>query len=115
VYRSFIGFVKFDPNEGEANGKQVRTFVIRQTGVKDQAIDIRATLWPSHDHVELEQGDAVLIEGKFTVNKKEKDGETVTYFNLSVSNIFNFGPGDRGVREETTNGGSNDVDDTDAY
>ena len=116
-YRSFQGFVKFEPNEGEAAGKDIRSFVIRNIGVKDQAVDVRCTLWPSHEHVEVEQGDFVAVEGKFSINKKEKDGETVVYHNLSVSRIINHGAGDPGVREETTNGGSNDStdDDDDAY
>jgi hypothetical protein len=112
-YRTFLGFVKFDPEEKDAGGKDVRSFVIRQAGVKEQALDVRATLWPSHDHVALEKGDAVLVEGKFTVNKaKNKDGDLVTYFNLSVSNIVNLGPGDRGEREETTNTGRAKAADT---
>lgn len=120
IYRSFHGFVKFDPREGEANGKDIRTFVIREVGVKDQAVDVRATLWPSHEHVELKQGSLVTVEGKFTVNKTvdKKTGEPVTYFNLSVSNIKVFGEGDRGVREETVNSGSEDdpgADDEEAY
>ena len=93
----------------------MRSFVIRQSGVRDQALDIRCTLWPSHDAVELEKGDAVLVEGKFDVNKaKNKAGEPTTYFNLSVSNILVLGPGDRGVREETTNTDSANAFDADA-
>ena len=118
MYRSFTGFVKFDPREGEAGGKDIRSFVIRNVGVKDQAIDVRATLWPSHEHVELEQGDFVGVEGKFSVNKtKDKDGDPITYFNLSVSNIIVLGKGDRGVREDTVNDGSDDTgaDDDEAY
>lgn len=81
---------------------------------------MRATLWPSHEHVELSQGTLVTTEGKFTVNKTvdKKTGEPVTYFNLSVSNIFVHGEGDRGVREDTVNdGGSDDAgaDDDEAY
>ena len=110
VYRSFIGFVKFEPREGEAGGKPIRSFVIREVGVKDQAIDVRATLWPSHDHVELDQGTLVAVEGKFSVNKTEKDGEKVVYHNLSVSNIVVLGEGDRGTRAESTD---DDVDDDD--
>ena len=102
--------MKFDPEEKDAAGKAVRSFVIRQAGVKEQALDIRATLWPSHDHVALEKGDAVLVEGKFNVNKaKNREGEPTTYFNLSVSNIINLGPGDRGEREETTNTDAEEV------
>lgn len=113
VYRSFSGFVKFEPKDGEAAGKDIRSFVIRNIGIKEQAIDVRCTLWPSHGHVEVAQGDFVKVEGKFSVNKKDKDGETVVYHNLSVSRILNDGQGDPGVREETTNGGGNDADDDD--
>lgn len=104
-YRSFIGFVKFEPREGEVELRDgdvaVRNIVVREVGVKEQAIDVRATLWPSHDHINVEQGDLVAIEGPFTVNKgKNKDDEPVTYFNLSVSRIINLGPGDEGQRED---------------
>lgn len=115
VYRSFIGFVKFDPREGEAGGKDIRSFVLRQVGIKDQAIDVRATLWPSHEHVEIAQGDLVAVEGKFTVNKTEKDGEKVVYHNLSVSNIVVLGEGDRGVRPDVENDGDDLDDDDEAY
>lgn len=115
TYRSFIGFVKFEPKEAEAGGKDVRQIVLREVGVKDQAIDVRATLWPSHEHVEVNQGDLVAVEGKFTVNKKNTDDGTITYFNLSVSRIVNLGASDPGVREETVNDGSDEDDDTDAY
>jgi hypothetical protein len=75
--------------------------VLRNIGVRDQALDVRCTLWPSHAGVEIAQNDAVLVEGKFTVNKaKDKDGADQTYFNLSVSTILNFGPGDRGERSD---------------
>lgn len=106
MYRSFQGFVKFEPRDGDAAGKAVRSFVIRNIGVKEQAIDVRCTLWPSHDSVEIEQGDLVTVEGKFTVNKaKDKAGEQQTYFNLSVSNILVLGMGNRGERVETENTG----------
>jgi hypothetical protein len=111
VYRTFTGFVKFEPKEAEAGGKDVRQIVLRNVGIKEQALDVRATLWPSHASVAVEQGDLVTVEGKFTVNKTEDK----TYFNLSVSRIFNFGAGEEGEREETTNGGSNDADDDESY
>lgn len=104
-YRSFQGFVKFPPNENEVEVRgedvTIRSFVFRASGVKEQAIDVRATLWPSHEHVEVEEGDFVAVEGSFDVNKgKDKEGEPVTYFNLSVTRIKNFGPGDAGVRDD---------------
>ncbi len=112
-YRSFIGFVKFEPRDGEAAGKDIRSIVVRNVGVGDQAMDVRVTLWPSHADFEVEQGDLVAVEGKFTVNKTTKDGEPVTYFNLSASNVINLGAGNRGVREETTDRGGDFEDDDD--
>lgn len=104
-YRTFIGFVKFEPTENEVERDDetitVRSIVVRGAGVKEQAIDVRATLWPSHDHIEVEQGDLVAIEGPFTVKKgKNKDDEPVTWFNLSVTRIVNLGAGDAGVRDD---------------
>jgi len=106
-YRTFIGFVKYEPREAtvKRDGEEVtvRSIVLRQAGVKDQAIDVRATLWPSHDHVDVEQGDLVAVEGKFSVNKGENsDGEPTTYFNLSVSGITLLGPADFGERAESS-------------
>ena len=115
VYRSFAGFVKFDPRDGDAAGKPIRSIVLRQTGVKDQAIDVRCTLWPSHEHVDVAQGDFIAVEGKFSVNKtKDKEGQPITYFNLSVSNIVKLGEGDRGERTGVANARvENDADDSD--
>lgn len=118
VYRSFIGFVKFDPRDGTAGDKEVRSFVVRNVGVKDQAIDVRCTLWPSHEDVELAKGDVVLVEGKFTVNKaKDKDGVLQTYFNLSVSNILVLGSAEAGTEKaaSATESGVNEPDDEIPY
>lgn len=119
-YRTFIGFVKYEPREGttkRADGEpvEVRNIVVRQAGVKDQAIDVRATLWPSHDHVEIEQGDLVALEGKFSVNKGENsEGEPVTYFNLSVSGITKLGHADFGQRDDDgRSSGGDSADDGD--
>lgn len=98
TYRSFAGFVKFDPREGTAGDKEIRSFVVRNIGVKDQAIDVRCTLWPSHEDVDVAKGDFVAVEGAFTVNKaKDKSGEAQTYFNLSVSNIVLLGSSEVGA------------------
>lgn len=107
-YRSFIGLVKYPVRDGEVTVRDetvtVRNFVIRATGVKEQAMDVRGTLWPSHEHVELEQGDLVFIEGAFSARKgTKKDDEgnetPTTFFNLSVSGIKNLGPLDLGDRD----------------
>ncbi len=104
-FRTIVGFVKYEPREAtvtrEGEKVTVRNIVVRQTGVKDQAIDVRATLWPSHEDFEVEQGDFVALEGRFTVNEGETDeGEKRTYFNLSVAAALNFGSSSRGNRSE---------------
>lgn len=107
-YRTIVGLVKYPVRTGEVTVRdeevQVRNFVVRQTGVKDQAIDVAATLWPSHEHVELEQGDFVVMEGKLTPRKgtkKDDEGNEIptTFFNFSVAGIKVFGPLDFGDRD----------------
>lgn len=121
-FRSFIGLVKYPVREGEVTVRDetvtVRNFVIRQVGVKEQAMDVRGTLWPSHDSFELEQGDLVFVEGAFDVRKgtkKDEDGNEVpaTFFNLSVSGIKNFGPLDLGDRAPANRAGDTAEDDGD--
>jgi hypothetical protein len=110
-YRTLMGVVQFDPREAQAGGKDVRNITIRAHGVKDQSIRVSATLWPSHEHVAVDKGDFVVLEGAFTVNKGEKDGEPVTYFNLSVSGILNLGPLDFGEQVERVNTRAADTED----
>lgn len=112
-YRTFIGIVQFDPREGEAGGKKVRNITIRGTGVKEQALRVGATLWPSHGHVKVEKGDAVLIEGKFSRNKgSDSDGNEVVYNNVSVARILVLGATDEGKRADVVNE-PDDADDDD--
>lgn len=110
VYRTFFGVVQFDPREATAGGKDIRNITIRTTGVKEQSMRVSCTLWPSHEHVEVAKGDAVVVEGSFDVNKGEKDGAEVTYFNLSVAGILNLGPLDFGEGYETTTRSSSKQD-----
>jgi hypothetical protein len=102
-FRTIIGIVQFDPREGQAGGKDVRNITVAATGVKDQAIKVGATLWPSHDHIDVAKGDVVIIEGKFSQNKGEKDGAPVTYNNLSVSRIAVLGEADEGRKVAVEN------------
>lgn len=99
-----MGTVEFPPREGEAGGKAVRNISVAQTGFKEQAVRISATLWPSHAHVAVAEGDVVVLRGSYTQNKKTKDdGTPVTYHNLSVVAIKNLGSMDSGVKPETEN------------
>jgi hypothetical protein len=94
--------IQFDPREGNAGGKDVRNITIRTTGMKEQSIKVGATLWPSHAHIPVAKGDLVWMEGKFSQTQGENNGAPVTYNNLSVSAIKNFGQADSGRREEDT-------------
>lgn len=110
-FRTLAGVVQFEPREGTAGGKDVRNITIRTTGLKEQSMRVGATLWPSHAHVEVDKGDFVVLEGKFSRNQvKNKDGEAVTYNNLSVSSILVVGTLDDGEEIETTNAAGSSVD-----
>lgn len=102
-YRTIAGVVQFDPREGQAGGKDVRNITIRTAGLKEQSLRVSATLWPSHGHVEVEKGDFVVLEGKFSRNEGSKDGEKVVYNNLSVTGILVLGSLDTGQEVETVN------------
>ncbi len=103
-YRGVLGFVQFEPREGEAGGKAVRNITVRQVGFGQFAVRVSATLWPSHAHVEVEEGDLVAFEGKYTQNKgKDKNENPITYHNISVTKIKVLGQGDSGEQVETTN------------
>lgn len=101
-YRTVTGVVQFEPRESETkDGTEIRNITVRQTGFKENAIRVGATLWPSHSHVEVEKGDFVVLEGSYSQNKGENsDGERITYHNLSVSAILNLGQVDFGVRDD---------------
>ena len=108
-YRAVMGIVQFEPREAEANGKDIRNIVIREVGFGEQSVNVSATLWPSHEEVEVNEGDVVLMEGSYTQNKVAKDdGSKRTYHNLSVSKILVLGSADAGVRIETVNDDGDD-------
>jgi hypothetical protein len=96
LYRTVSGFVQFDVNERDVNGRTVRDFLVQQTGSEGK--NIRVTLWPEFADVAIEKGDLVFATGKFTTpNIKGK-----TYLNLSANRIAvvpGLGPSD-GVENE---------------
>lgn len=110
-FRTVIGIVQFDPRESKAGDKDVRNITIRTTGVKEQSIKVGATLWPSHAHVGVAKGDVVILEGKFSQTKGEKDGQPVTYNNLSVSDVAVLGSVDSGRKEESSPAAAEEADD----
>lgn len=102
TYRTVIGVVEFEPNESTTKaGQGIRNILVSQTGFKESAIKVSATIWDSHSHVEVAKGDAVVLKGKFDRNTgTNKNGERVVYNNLSVSSILVLGSMDEGVRDD---------------
>jgi len=112
-YRTIFGVVQFDPQERQANGKDVLSVTIRAAGVKDQSRLVSCTLWPSHKALfgSIAKGDAVVVEGKYAVNNgTDGDGNPKQYHNLSVAGILKLGSLDTGEETERTNSGSGDGD-----
>jgi hypothetical protein len=103
-FRTIIGVVQFPPKEGSAGGKAVRNITVRQTGFKEQSVRVSATLWPSFDGVSVEEGDVVVLEGKYAQNKgSDSDGNPRTYHNLSVTGIAVLGQIDKGQKVDVEN------------
>jgi len=104
-FRTIVGVVQFPPSTGQANGKDVRNIAVRQTGVHaKEALRVSSTLWPSFDHVVVQEGDVVVLDGKYTENRgTDKDGNPRTYHNLSVSSIAVIGRVDTGAEPGVEN------------
>jgi hypothetical protein len=100
-YRTAVGIVQFDVKDGEAANKPVRNIVVNSAGFGPYAVRVSATLWPSHKDFKVEKNDAVILEGKYTTSTQEKDGEKITYHNLSVVRAINLGAADAGTKPET--------------
>lgn len=104
----------FEPRDAEAAGKQVRNITVQQAGFGPYAVRVGATLWPSHEHVAVKQGDVVTLEGAYTTRKQTgQDGEERTFHNISVTKIKVHGAVDEGRREDTVNTGGDEAADED--
>lgn len=84
-YIGVSGFVQFDVKEREVGERTVRDVVVRQTG--STGTNINATLWPDFKDVEVEKGDFVAMEGKYSKTTKDTENGPRTYHNLSVQRI----------------------------
>lgn len=112
VYRTVIGVVQFDPQDGEAAGKSIRNIVLRQVGFKEQSVNVYVTVWPSHEDMEIERGDVLIVEGPYNQGKgKTKDGSPRVYHNISATRIAKLGAAVEGKRPETES--DDDVSDDD--
>lgn len=97
----------FEPREAEAAGQEVRNISV--SGV--DRLRYGATLWPSHGHVKVAQGDVVTLEGSY--NKRttsDDDGNEKVFHNISVTRIFVHGAADQGKKNETVNTQADDDD-----
>lgn len=89
----------------------MRNIAVRQAGFGPTAVRVSATLWPSHAHVKVEEGDLVAIEGKYEQRTGTNgDGDPVKYHNLSVAKITVLGKADTGKEVETTEADEPEVD-----
>lgn len=101
------GFVQFDVNERDVNGQTVRDVVVKNAG---KPINIRITLWPEFEDVDVQKGDFVAVEGKFTRNTYQaQDGTNKESLQISASSLY---VGKPAVRKERSvaNASSQDAD-----
>jgi hypothetical protein len=85
-YITIAGIVQFDPRQRTAGDKQVRDVVIRAIGSNK---NFSVTLWPDKDNIPVGKGDFLVCDGKHSQSAgQNKDGEQVTYNNLSATTII---------------------------
>lgn len=82
-YVTALGFVQFDPNQREANGKQVTDIVIKTPGGDSSMI--RITIWPEFKLDEpVQRGDFVAVDGTFSTSSYQgADGSPKTSNQIS--------------------------------
>jgi single-stranded DNA-binding protein len=83
------GVIQFEPEMKHIDSldQDVYEFSFRDASTQRR---IKATLWEEHrsTYDTLEKGDAVIVDGKLKTNEgTNQDGQAVTYYNLSVSEI----------------------------
>jgi hypothetical protein len=85
-YITIAGLVQFDPRTRQAGDKQVRDIVIRAIGSNK---NFSVTLWPEKDNIPVSKGDFIVADGKYSQSVgQNRDGEQVTYNNLSANTII---------------------------
>ena len=95
-YITVAGLVQFDPRTRTAGDKQVRDVVIRAIGSNK---NFSITMWPEKSHITINKGDFIVCDGKHSQSVgQNKEGEQVTYNNLSATTVVRFaGEADAGV------------------
>lgn len=90
-YVTAEGFVQFDPQEREANGKSVRDIVIKTPGGDGK--NIRITVWPEIQGADvIEKGDYIAVDGGFSSSTYQaQDGSQKTSLQISAYNLAILG------------------------
>lgn len=95
-YITIAGIVQFDPRTRQAGDKKVRDVVIRAIGSNK---NFSVTIWPEKDNIIVNKGDFLVCDGKHSQSVgQNKDGEQVTYNNLSATTIIRIA-GDSSPKE----------------
>ena len=85
-YITVAGIVQFDPRTRQAAGQNVRDVLIRAIGSNK---NFSITVWPDKDSITINKGDFLVVDGKHSQSAgQNKDGEQVTYNNLSASALI---------------------------
>jgi hypothetical protein len=85
-YITIAGIVQFDPRNRQAGDKQVRDVVLRAIGSNK---NFSVTLWPEKANIPISKGDFLVCDGKHSQSVgQNKDGEQVTYNNLSATTVI---------------------------
>lgn len=90
-YVSVVGFIQFDPQEREANGKPVTDVVVKTLGGEGR--NIKVTIWPEIQvEGKLERGDVIAVDGQFSSSVyQDKAGESQTSYQISAYYLAKLG------------------------
>ena len=90
-YITVAGIVQFEPRNRKAGDKDVRDVAIRS--IANQKM-YNITLWPEKSMISVTKGDFVVADGKHTSSVgQNKDGEQITYNNISANTFHNLASG----------------------
>ena len=85
-YVTIAGIVQFDPRVRQAGDKEVRDVLVRAIGSNK---NFSVTVWPEKAGIPINKGDFLVADGKYTSSVgQNKQGEQVTYHNLSATTII---------------------------
>ena len=85
-YVTIAGIVQFDPRVRQAGDKEVRDVLVRAIGSNK---NFSVTVWPEKAGIPINKGDFLVADGKYTSSvRQNKQGEQVTYHNLSATTII---------------------------